>query len=85
MQPADAQLGEQHADEARERQAQMHERVVDRIYATQPECLLDALAWFERTLAHEAEAAGVAGPTRDELAHRWRDLTTATRRKAAPP
>ena len=60
-----------------------YDKVVSRVMALKPETLLDALGAYGRTLAREAERAGCANPTRDELADEWlrRRLLTASHRE----
>ena len=48
-----------------------YDLTLDRINATKPEMLLDALAWHTRVMESEAVDAGVEKPTRDELADEW--------------
>ena len=48
-----------------------YDLTLDRINATKPEMLLDAIAWHSRVLESEAVSAGVEKPTRDELADEW--------------
>mmetsp|Transcript_53534 Transcript_53534/g.92092 ORF Transcript_53534/g.92092 Transcript_53534/m.92092 type:complete len:265 (-) Transcript_53534:199-993(-) len=50
---------------------QEYDHILDRINAAKPESLLDHLAWYSRTIASEAELAGVQNPTRAEIADEW--------------
>ena len=62
---------EQLADEREARFHKEYDLTLDRINATKPETLLDALSWYARALEAEAKQAGVGDPTRDELADEW--------------
>eukprot|EP00937_MAST-01D_sp_MAST-1D-sp2_P000090 g90.t1 len=65
---------EQREEQAAAREARFnreYDLTLDRINATKPEVLLDALSWYSRVVEAEAADAGVSRPTRDELADEW--------------
>ena len=67
-----------------EREARFHKEydlTLDRINATKPETLLDALSWYTRALEAEAKQAGVSDPTRDELADTIDEQAVLTHRQ----